>query len=264
MSIFRSRSGLSAAPAILSLALLLGLACLARPAVASGPAQLASRADALYEERGDLEKASQAVDLYRRIVAADPGDLTASLRLCELLVWLGAQSPDALSEELFRELIVIAQQARRAHPQDPGPLFFLGVGQGMLADVASVPEGLLLVKQARKNMDELLKQNPDYYYGGPDRVLGRIYTKLPWFVGGDTKLAEQHYKQAIRRGPHYWLNHLYLAELYFNEGEEDKARHLLEQVVEGKSEPTLLPESRLWQKVARQALANGAPPNHAN
>ncbi len=238
--------------------------CLAVPSPAASALtheQLAVRADALYEQRGDLGKAGQAVEFYRRLLADDPADLEASLRLCELLIWLGAQASDERGEELFREVIVVAQQARRAHPQEPGPLFYLGTGQGLLADVASPPEALMLVKQAQKNMAELMKKRPDYYHGGPDRVLGRIYTKLPWFVGGDNDLAERHYKLAIQRGPRYWLNHLYLAELYYKQGKRDQARSLLEQVAQGKPLPTLLPECRLWQQVARKALANEAPPH---
>ncbi|MCF8031970.1 MAG: TRAP transporter TatT component family protein [Desulfarculaceae bacterium] len=246
--------------ASLALALLM-LGGLAGPAPAMTNAQLSARADALYEERGDLAKAAMGVEMYRRMVASEPGDLAASLRLCELLVWLGAQSPDEQAEEYFREVIVVAQQARRAHPKEPGPLFYLGMGQGLLADVCSFPEALVLVKQARKNMDKLAASDPAYCHGGPDRVLGRIYTKMPAFIGGDNDLAEQHYKRAIQYGPRYWLNQLYLAELYYQEGENDKARKLLEEVASGRPLPTLMPECRIWQRMARQALADGQPPH---
>jgi tetratricopeptide (TPR) repeat protein len=242
------------------LLLAMGLVCLAPPAQAFTLAQLAARADAYYEQRGELDKAARGADLYRQILAARPGDLAASLRLCELLVWIGAQSPAPVNEDCFREVIVVAKAARQAHPQDPGPLFWLGVGQGMLADVASVPEALFLVSQARKNMDQLLRQAPGYYHGGADRVLGRIYTKLPSFMGGDPLLAERHYKHAIKNGPHYWLNHLYLAELYYRQGQKQKAKLLLEKVTRGKVMPGLLPECRLWQSLARKALASGKPP----
>lgn len=260
---FLSHRGLPLARIGLAILALLLAWCLLIPAPAAlclSHDQLAVRADALYEQRGDLGKAGQAVEYYRRLVADDPADLEASLRLCELLIWLGAQSSDEKGEELFREVIVVAQQARRAHPKEPGPLFYLGTGQGLLADVASPPEALMLVKQAQKNMAKLMKSQPDYYHGGPDRVLGRIYTKMPWFIGGDNDLAEQHYKRAIHYGPRYWLNQLYLAELYYKQGKDDQARRLLEQVAQGKPMPTLLPECRLWQQVARKALANGGPP----
>ena len=243
-----------------ALLLVLGLVCPAPPAQAFTPAQLAARANAFYEQRGDLEKAARGAELYRQLLAVRPGDLEASLRLCELLVWIGAQSKEPVNEDCFREVIGVAKAARQAHPQDPGPLFFLGVGQGLLADVASFPEALLLVNQARKNMDQLLRQAPGYYYGGADRVLGRIYTKLPFFMGGDPALAERHYKHAIKNGPRYWLNHLYLAELYFQQGQTKKAKQLLEKVVQGKATPGLLPECRLWQSLARKALAKGKPP----
>jgi tetratricopeptide (TPR) repeat protein len=221
------------------------------------PAQLTNQALVLYEQRADLRVAAQAVALYHKVLADDPGDLDASLKLCELLVWIGAQSTSPDEEAYYRELITVAEQARRMHPQDPGPVYWLGVGQGMLATVASIPEALGLVKKARVNMRLLLSMDPTYCHGGADRVLGRIYSKLPFFIGGSNEKAESHYKQAIDRGPHYWLNHLYLAELYHHEGDDAKAKQLLRQVAAGPTIHGLEPECRLWQEVARKYLVRG-------
>ncbi|MCB2225417.1 MAG: TRAP transporter TatT component family protein [Desulfarculaceae bacterium] len=240
---------------------LLALCLLASPARSFDKRQLNMRADALYEQRGDLAKAALSAQMYRRLLVEAPDDLEASMRLCELLVWIGAQKPDEQAEEHFRELIAVASAARRAHPQDPGPLFYMGVGQGMLADVASFPEALMLVKQAMKNMAELAASHPGYYYGGPERVLGRIYYKMPGFIGGDNELAEQNYKKAISYGPRYWLNQLYLADLYYQQGKNDQARKLLEEVAQGRPIPALMPECQMWQQLARKALADGRPPN---
>lgn len=221
------------------------------------PVQLAAQAQAFYEQRADLDVAARAVEAYREILALTPGDLDASLKQCELLVWIGAQAEDAKAEPYYRELIGVAGQARQAHPRDPGPVYWLGVGQGMLATVAPVGEALSLVKQARANMRLLLSLDPSYCHGGADRVLGRIYSKLPFFIGGDNDKAEEHYKQAIDRGPHYWLNHLYLAELYHHEGYNAKAKQLLQQVATGPTIHGLEPECRLWQDVARKYLVSG-------
>ncbi len=240
---------------LLALALLAGSLGLAR--AGESPAGLAARAQALYEKRANLQVAGQAAKLYREILKAHPQDLDASLKLCELLVWIGAQADSPADEPYYREVIVVAGQARRLHPRDPGPVYWLGVGQGMLATVASIGEALSLVKKARANMGLLLSMDPTYYYGGADRVLGRIYSKLPFFIGGDNQKAELHYKQAIHRGPHFWLNHLYLAELYHHEGREAKAKQLLRQIAAGPTINGLEPECHLWQEVARKHLIPG-------
>ncbi|MCB2190924.1 MAG: TRAP transporter TatT component family protein [Deltaproteobacteria bacterium] len=221
------------------------------------PVQLAAQAQAFYEQRADLDVAARATEAYREILTYTPQDLGCSLKLCELLVWIGAQAEDSKAEPYYRELIEVAQQARKAHPNDPGPVYWLGVGQGMLATVAPITEALSLVKQARANMRLLLSLDPTYCHGGADRVLGRIYSKLPFFIGGDNDKAEEHYKQAIDRGPHYWLNHLYLAELYHHEGYDAKAKQLLRQVAAGPTIHGLEPECKLWQNVARKYLIRG-------
>ena len=238
--------------AVMVLALLAGGGSWAR--AGDAPEQLAARAEALYRQRADLETADQAVKSFRQLLAADPRDLDASIKLCELLVWIGAQAESPADEPYYREIIAVATRARQTHPQDPGPVYWLGVGQGMLATVASVPEALRMVKKARANMRLLLSMDPTYCHGGADRVLGRIYSQLPFFIGGDNKKAELHYKQAIDRGPHYWLNHLYLAELYHHSGSDAKAKQLLRQVAAGSTIDGLEPECRLWQKVARKHL----------
>jgi len=242
--------------AAMALALLAGGGSWAR--AQDVPVQLAAKAQAFYEQRADMDVAARAVEAFREILSCTPQDLDASLKQCELLVWIGAQSESPKDEPFFREMIVVAERARKAHPSDPGPVYWLGVGQGMLATVAPINEALSLVKQARANMRLLLTMDPTYCHGGADRVLGRIYSKLPFFIGGSNEKAEEHYKQAIDRGPHYWLNHLYLAELYHHEGEDAKAKQLLQQVATGPTINGLEPECRLWQNVARKYLVRGA------
>ncbi|BEQ16468.1 hypothetical protein FAK_35340 [Desulfoferula mesophila] len=244
-------------PAIwLTAALILALLAMGGPRAWAQdvPVQLAAKAQAFYEQRADMDVAARAVEAYREILAYTPEDLDASLKQCELLVWIGAQEQDAKAEPYYREMIAVAQRARQAHPQDPGPVYWLGVGQGMMATVAPISQALSLVKEARGNMRLLLTMDPSYCHGGADRVLGRIYSKLPFFIGGDNDKAEEHYKSAIDRGPHYWLNHLYLAELYHHEGRDAKAKQLLQQVAAGPTINGLEPECRLWQNVARKYL----------
>ena len=94
------------------------------------------------------------------------------------------------------------------------------------------------------------------------RVLGRLYTKLPFFLGGDNERAKELLKRAMKIGPRYWLNHLYLADVLQKDGYEKEARILVAKVRDTNvSEPGLEPETRLWKDMAGKYLRGEADPD---
>jgi tetratricopeptide (TPR) repeat protein len=100
----------------------------------------------------------------------------------------------------------------------------------------------------------VIKKDPAYEKGGPYRVLGRLYFKLPGLMGGSTAKAIENLKTAVQHGPQRWINHLYLAEVYLKEGQKDLAKPLLEQILAGQAESGLEPELADWQAEAKKLL----------
>lgn len=220
-----------------------------------GQDEARARADALFEQRGDLAKAGQAAALYRQVLSADPLDEHAAVRLVRLLTWLGVQAQDTKEEiKLYREAAETAEQACRDHPQSAAAHYWLGVAYGLRASAEGVVCSVFLVGPIRDAMHKVIELSPGYEQGGAYRVLGRLETKLPAMLGGDKEEAERLLRKALGMGPRYWLNHLYLASLYNRTGRQQEALELVEQVAQAEARPGLEPETAFWRRKARTIL----------
>ncbi len=219
------------------------------------PVHLLSQAQRLYEQRGDLHKARRAAELYRRILEQNPRNEQACLRLASLYAWLGVHQKDR-DEELsyYQRAVKVAGRAVKLYPDHPGPHYWLGVAYGLMADTCNFLRALEFIQPLKRQMKRLMELDPSYEYGGPYRVLGRLYTKLPALMGGDLDLAERYLRKAVSLGPGYWLNHLYLAAVLLEKGKEKEARALVARVRDGELLQGLEPESRFWKKSAARLL----------
>ncbi|MFH1090586.1 MAG: TRAP transporter TatT component family protein [Pseudomonadota bacterium] len=244
-----------------ALALFLLLASGDRAVLAEDIQALTAQAESLYKQRGDLSQAVAAAGMYRRILNQDPGNKAAALRLCQVLVWLGVNSQGEPEKSYYREAVAAGRQAVQCHPGQTGPIYWLGVACGLLADKTGALEGLGLVKEAKSCMACVIEQDPGYDYGGPYRVLGRVYTKLPPLLGRDLNQAETLLRKALSYGPKYWLNHLFLADVLARQGREEEARQLLLEIKNSKPEPGLAPEWCMWHKEACRYLGSSSGGN---
>ena len=210
------------------------------------------RANLLFHQRSDLNQAQAAAELYRKIVAKNPNDEEAALRLARLLIWLGMHDKGEKELKLYHEAVEVARKAVQAHPNRPGPHYWLGLAYGLLADAEMALKSLVYVKGLRKEMELLLERDPGYYYGGAYRVLGRLYTKLPRVLGGDRVKAEEYLRRAVELGPSYLLNHLFLAGLLQDQGRTKEAALIIAQVRQAIPQPGLEPECRFWKGLAEK------------
>jgi hypothetical protein len=76
---------------------------------------------------------------------------------------------------------------------------------------------LFALGDLREHLNEVVKLDPRYAYGGAYRTLGLIDEKLPGILGGDNDRARDYYEKAIAVAPDEPLNFLYLARLQHEE-----------------------------------------------
>ncbi len=238
------------------IALLTAWLCLAHawPARAcSSQAVLLDSAQELYNRRADLDQARQAAHRFRLALAAAPRCRQAALGLVKSLVWIGVLSAGDQEMDAFREAVETARELVRHDPRDGAAQYWLGTSQALKANAAGL-SALALVSQARHSLQRALELDPGLDQGGPHRVLGRLYCKLPALLGGDYAKSERHLRQALELGPAYWLNHLYLAALLLELNRRDEARALLGQVLAGPAPAGQEPEYQLWRGQALRLL----------
>lgn len=232
------------------------LCCLSCPslALAVDDCALLSQAERLFQQRNDMPKARAAVEFYRKVLQDNPDSLAASIKLARLLIFIGAQHGPDEEGRYYHEAMEVSLRATHRHPADPGPHYWLGVASGLLADVEGGFKALKLVDVTEQQMETVIKLDPAYDYGGAYRVLGRLHTKLPFIVGGDKDKAERYLRLALKLGPKYMLNHLYLADLLMETDRFDEAEIYLRQVLTASTQRGLEPEDKLWKMHAGDAL----------
>ncbi len=237
---------------IMALAVLWALA-LSLPALAA-PQELLDQAAKAYAQRGELPNARQAAALYAQALAADPRSEEAAWRLSRAWYWVGSHLPEDQALEPFEKAVEAAKQAVAINPDSLAGHYWLGVAYGSYGKAKGIMKSLSLVDPIKEEMAWVIKKNPAYEAGGPYRVLGRLYFKLPGLMGGSNSKAIENLQTAIKYGPQRWLNHIYLAEVYIKEGQKDLARPLLQQVLAGQAEAGLEPELADWQAEAKKLL----------
>lgn len=93
-------------------------------------------------------------------------------------------------------------------------------------------QSLAMISPIKAAAEKALEIDADYFYGGPWRVLGRLYHKAPGFPFsiGNTKKAVECLEKAVNSGPKFYLNRLFLAEAYISNREKAKAKEHLEWI----------------------------------
>ncbi|MCA1987578.1 MAG: TRAP transporter TatT component family protein [Desulfarculus sp.] len=238
---------------LLPLVLVLLLSACPAPPVSAAD-DLLAQANAAYAQRGDLAQAQRAADLYAQALAANPKSEEAAYRLAMAWFWLGTNAPEGKDLEPFEKSVNAAKKAVEINPDSLPGHYWLGVAYGVYGKAKGIMKSLSLVDPIKEEMNWVLARDPNYEKGGPQRVLGRLYFKLPGLFGGDTEKAIANLKQAVQLGPDRWINHLYLAEVYLKEGEKAQAATLLKKIIAGPPEPGFEPEYKLWKAEAEKLL----------
>src|SRR5690606_25804526 len=139
--------------------------------------------------------------------------------------WLGEYSEDADDKIFFfdegvecgKEGVAINEDSTEAN-------FWLAVNYGSFGQEKGIMQSLALITPMKNAAERAARLDESYFYGGPRRVLGRLYHKAPGFPFsiGNTKKAIENLERAVELGPKFFLNHLFLAEAYLSDRKKDK------------------------------------------
>ena len=236
--------------------LLAGVAASAQPVAAVDPLAQAREA---YGARADAARAKAAVELFRDAATANPSSYEARWEGARAAYFYGtytrADAPDAEKMAIFDGGIVLAREAVALAPKGVEGHFWLGVLDGVYGEAKGIFKSLSLVPEIKREMQTCLEIDPAVEGWGPDRVLGRLYFKLPWFKGGDNAKSIAHLEKSLAGAPTNALTRLYLAETYRSEGMKPKAVAQLREVVGMTPDPRWTPEHPWIKAQAEKLLA---------
>jgi len=154
--------------------------------------------------------------------------------LAEINYWLGENAQDTEDKlAFFEEGVSCGKSGVEINEDCLEANFWLAVNYGSFGQEKGIMQSLAMVTPIKERAEKAAEIDGSYFYGGPWRVLGRLYHKAPGFPFsiGSTKKAIECLEKAMESGPRFYLNRLFLAEAYVSNRDRQKAREQLEWIL---------------------------------
>jgi len=231
------------------------IVCLSVSLVAQEADELIAQGDALFQEMEDMETAQQALSLYRQAANILENKYEALWRIARIMYYVGEHTENKKDKKnTFAQAVYFAERAVEANPEKPDAYYWRGVNNGMVGETRGVLKSLSLVKPIKQDMNKVIEIDRTYEDGGADRVLGRVYFKLPGFAGGSKDKSQEHLEKSKELGPNDAMTRVYLAETYMDQKEIEKARAELEYVLAMPDDPRWVNAVEECKEMARELL----------
>jgi len=227
--------------------------CLVFVCISSGLiAQTAlEQADVLWEKRGDNfnpttltadpANIDQAIKLYQEALTGATGaaKAEATWKLIRAYYFKGNYTvkDSETKKEIFDKGKELGEQGIKDFPDSPGIHLFTAIVWGVWGEeygiLKAAKEGVAgKIKAYCEKVNEL---DPNYDNAGGYRVLGRVYfkaPKIPLILGWPSnKKAIELLEQGLKLAPNNLITKQFLAEALYKEGQEDRAKQLLNEVL---------------------------------
>lgn len=216
------------------------------------------RARAAYAQRSDATRSKGAVELFAEAAKADPAAYEARWEGARACYFYGTftreEGGDDEKMKIFDDGVTRAREAVVLRPDGVEGRFWLGVLLSVYGEAKGIFKSLALVPEIRAEMERCIAVDPSVEGWGPDRVLGRIFFKLPFFKGGDNDKSREHLERSLAGAPGVALTRLYLAETYKALGMKSQAVEQLKAVIEMTPDSRWAPEHPSVVAKARKLL----------
>lgn len=223
------------------------------------PEELIAQGDKLYAGMKDMATAQEALSKYREAFSKAEDKYEAYWRISRMLFFIGDHTESKKEKKvIFSQGIYYAKKAVALEPEKPDGYYWLGVNYGVYGSAKGVLKSLSLVDDIKRAMNKIIDLDREYEDGGPDRVLGRVYFKVPGFAGGNKKKSLEHLLKSKELGPNDPLTRYYLADTYLALKEVDKAREELEYALNMEGDPRWVSGVDECKENAKQMLQKKA------
>jgi tetratricopeptide (TPR) repeat protein len=177
--------------------------------------------------------------------------------LAEINYWFGEYAEDADDRvAFFNEGVECGEAAIGIDENSLEGNFWLAVNYGSFGQEKGIMQSLALIQPMKERADRAAAIDGGYFYGGPHRVLGRLYHKAPGFPFsiGNMKKSIENLEKAVELGPKFFLNRIFLAEAYASSRDKAKAREQLEWILNAPLNPNHEREDEHYKQQAEALL----------
>ena len=218
--------------------LIFALVCFSSILFSQSTEELIAKADELYKDMQDLETANEALELYRQALGITENKYEPYWKISRVQYYIGAHTAEKKDKKIiFSQGVYHAKKAVALEPEKPDGHYWLGVNNGKYGETRGVMKSLSLVKPIKKSMFKIIEVDRGYEDGGADRVLGRVFFKVPGIAGGSKDKSLEHLEKSKELGPEDPITRVYLAETYLAKKRVEDARAELEYVLNMPDDP---------------------------
>ena len=135
----------------------------------------------------------------------------------------------------------------------PG-LYWWGVNLAMYLNNQPVLERLKHRELLEVIMHRVISLDPGFYFGGPYRFFGSLYTRIP---GIELSQSKTYFDQAVTAHPEFLGNKVLMAQFYFQKaGKREDFHNILKTIVEAdlNEYPEIMADNFFYQKKAETLL----------
>ena len=194
--------------------------------------ELVAQADEMLMSLADMDTAKDILAKYETAAETIENKYDVNWKMSRIIYHIGNHTADKkMQQEIFSQAIVLAEKAIALEPEKPDGHYWLAVNNGKFGESKGVMKSLGMVKPIKESLNKVIELDRTYEEGGADRVLGRVFFKVPGIAGGDKDESLRHLLKSIEYGPNDPVTLLYLGETYLALNEIDKAREALDKVV---------------------------------
>lgn len=161
----------------------------------------------------------------------NPNDEQPHIELARVYYKLAGLSEETVQVRLLGHCLQHATSAIDINHKSAWGYYFRGLCLGKRGKAEGMFKSLDTLTPFKDAIETALKLDPKISHGGPNRALGKMYYEMPFFIGGSNKKALFHLNEAVRHDPDYWENHLFLAEVYYDEDNFAQAMESLRTVL---------------------------------
>ncbi len=212
-------------------------------------------ADDYYLGRRNLENVQAAIRLLQQAVAENPQDYESWWRISMFTCYAARHTTGSEKMRYLEAGTDAGRKAAALVPNRPEGHFWLGANLGLTAEARGFLKALALVDPIRKEMETVIRLDPNYEQAAGLRTLARLDYRAPFFKGGDKRHSVELLKEALGRFPNNSLTMLYLSDSYITLGRRAEAKAQLESILKLCPDPLYGPEQEENQAVARERLA---------
>jgi len=199
---------------------------------------LIAKADEMFLELSDMATANEVLDMYRQALRKTEDKYQAYWRISRIHYFIGTHQEEKKARQAtFAQGIYFGKKAIEAESDKPDGHYWLAVNNGKYGEAKGVMKSLSLVKPIKRSLNKVIELDRTYEDGGADRVLGRVFFKLPGIAGGSKDKSMEHLEKSKELGPDDPVTRVYLAETYLAKDKIEEARTELEYVLNMDSDP---------------------------